>query len=78
MLKANLSPAKAKVLHSWVSSLISLNEHLTATNSNPGGTNKKIDIDNPANLGQESTDAGSVKNLKWRFSDSKTRQLPGG
>ncbi|GAB7330314.1 hypothetical protein MBLNU13_g01953t1 [Cladosporium sp. NU13] len=43
-----------------------------------GGTNKQIDIDNPANLGQEFTDAGSVKNLKWRFSDSKTRQLPGG
>jgi oxalate decarboxylase family bicupin protein len=47
-------------------------------NNNSGGTNKQIDIDNPANLGQESTDAGSVKNLKWRFSDSKTRQLPGG
>ena len=44
----------------------------------PGGTDKAIDIDNPANLGQESTDAGTVKNLKWRFSDSKTRQLPGG
>jgi oxalate decarboxylase len=44
----------------------------------PGGTDKAIDIDNPANLGQESTDAGAVKNLKWRFSDSKTRQLPGG
>ncbi|KAM0689669.1 hypothetical protein Q7P36_010540 [Cladosporium allicinum] len=43
-----------------------------------GGTDKAIDIDNPANLGQESTDAGTVKNLKWRFSDSKTRQLPGG
>jgi oxalate decarboxylase len=51
---------------------------LIITNNNPGGTNKQIDIDNPANLGQESTDAGSVKNLKWRFSDSKTRQLPGG
>ncbi|KAM0715629.1 hypothetical protein Q7P37_009127 [Cladosporium fusiforme] len=43
-----------------------------------GGTDKQIDIDNPANLGQESTDNGAVKNLKWRFSDSKTRQLPGG
>lgn len=51
---------------------------LALTNNNSGGTNKQIDIDNPANLGQESTDAGSVKNLKWRFSDSKTRQLPGG
>ena len=44
----------------------------------PGGTDKAVDIDNPANLGQESTDAGTVKNLKCRFSDSKTRQLPGG
>lgn len=43
-----------------------------------GGTDRDIDIDNPANLGQESTDAGNVKNLKWRFSDSKTRQLAGG
>jgi oxalate decarboxylase len=50
----------------------------TITNHNSGGTDKAIDIDNPANLGQESTDAGAVKNLKWRFSDSKTRQLPGG
>jgi oxalate decarboxylase len=50
----------------------------TKNNSLSGGTNNAIDIDNPANLGQESTDAGNVKNLKWRFSDSKTRQLPGG
>lgn len=48
------------------------------TNDCTGGTDRDIDIDNPSNLGQESTDAGSVKNLKWRFSDSKTRQLPGG
>ena len=54
------------------------NQHLQRLTSNSGGTNKQIDINNPANLGQESTDAGSVKNLKWRFSDSKTRQLPGG
>ncbi|KAI5360359.1 putative rmlC-like cupin domain superfamily, rmlC-like jelly roll protein [Septoria linicola] len=38
-----------------------------------GGTNRGIDIQNPSNLGQESTDAGVVPNLKWRFSDSKTR-----
>jgi oxalate decarboxylase len=50
----------------------------TNNNSLSGGTNDAIDIENPANLGQESTDAGAVKNLKWRFSDSKTRQLPGG
>lgn len=43
-----------------------------------GGTNKPIDIENPSNLGQQSTDNGHVNNLKWRFSDSKTRQLPGG
>ncbi|KAF3004431.1 hypothetical protein E8E13_010454 [Curvularia kusanoi] len=43
-----------------------------------GGTNRQIDIDNPSNLGQQSTDAGTVPNLKWRFSDSKTRIFPGG
>ncbi|USW54963.1 Putative rmlC-like cupin domain superfamily, rmlC-like jelly roll protein [Septoria linicola] len=43
-----------------------------------GGTNRGIDIHNPSNLGQESTDAGVVPNLKWRFSDSKTRLLKGG
>jgi hypothetical protein len=29
-------------------------------------------------LGQQSTDSGTVPNLKWRFSDSKTRIYPGG
>ena len=43
-----------------------------------GGTNRQIDIDNPANLGEESTDNGVVPNLKWRFSDSHTRLLSGG
>ncbi|KAM0333227.1 hypothetical protein ACHAQA_001887 [Verticillium albo-atrum] len=43
-----------------------------------GGTNNQVDIDNPSNLGQESTDGGTVPNLKWRFSDSKTRLLKGG
>ena len=37
-----------------------------------------MDIENPSNLGQQSTDAGTVPNLKWRFSDSKTRIYPGG
>lgn len=37
-----------------------------------------MDIENPSNLGQQSTDAGNVPNLKWRFSDSKTRIYPGG
>ena len=43
-----------------------------------GGTNRQIDIANPDNLGQQSTDAGIVPNLKWRFSDSKTRLFKGG
>ena len=37
-----------------------------------------MDIENPSNLGQQSTDSGTVPNLKWRFSDSKTRIYPGG
>ncbi|KZM24183.1 nutrient reservoir [Ascochyta rabiei] len=37
-----------------------------------------LDVENPSNLGQQSTDAGTVSNLKWRFSDSKTRIYPGG
>ncbi|KAK3053557.1 hypothetical protein LTR09_005301 [Extremus antarcticus] len=43
-----------------------------------GGTNPEVDIANQANLGEESTDNGVVPNLKWRFSDSRTRLLPGG
>ena len=43
-----------------------------------GGTNHQVDLDNKANLGQESTDNGVVPNLKWRFSDSHTRLLDGG
>ncbi|PKY09408.1 Bicupin, oxalate decarboxylase/oxidase [Aspergillus campestris IBT 28561] len=43
-----------------------------------GGTNKPLDLQNPANLGQESTDNGWVPNLKWSFSDSKARIFPGG
>lgn len=35
-------------------------------------------MQNPSNLGAESTDNGIVANLKWRFSDSKTRLLKGG
>lgn len=44
----------------------------------PGGTDPQIDLANPANLGAESTDAGIVANLKWRFSDSRTRLVNGG
>lgn len=43
-----------------------------------GGTNKPLDLQNPDNLGQQSTDAGLVPNLKWSFSDSKTKLFPGG
>ena len=43
-----------------------------------GGTNAALDLQNPANLGGENTDAGTVVNLKWSFSDSKTRLLNGG
>lgn len=43
-----------------------------------GGTNHELDVQNPDNLGQQSTDNGIVPNLKWSFSDSKTRILKGG
>ena len=37
-----------------------------------------MDLQNPNNLGAQSTDNGVVPNLKWSFSDSKTRIFPGG
>lgn len=43
-----------------------------------GGTNKQLDLENPDGLGLQSTDNGVVPNLKWSFSDSKTRLLKGG
>ena len=43
-----------------------------------GGTNRALDRQNPDNLGAQSTDSGLVVNLKWAFSDSKTRLLNGG
>ncbi|KAH7311219.1 RmlC-like cupin domain-containing protein [Stachybotrys elegans] len=43
-----------------------------------GGTNRELDLQNPDNLGRQSTDNGIVPNLKWSFSDSKTRILRGG
>jgi oxalate decarboxylase len=43
-----------------------------------GGTNTQLDLQNPDNLGAESTDAGLVVNLKWSFSDSKTKIFNGG
>ncbi|TKX20351.1 oxalate decarboxylase-like protein 2 [Elsinoe australis] len=43
-----------------------------------GGTNRALDLQNPNGLGQQSTDAGTVPNLKWSFSLSKTKIFPGG
>ncbi|TVY17899.1 putative oxalate decarboxylase [Lachnellula arida] len=42
------------------------------------GTNHQIDLQNPDNLAAESTDNGLVVNLKWSFSDSKTKIFNGG
>ncbi|KND90702.1 Oxalate decarboxylase OxdD [Tolypocladium ophioglossoides CBS 100239] len=47
-------------------------------NHSAGGTNHQLDLQNPDNLGRQSTDNGVVPNLKWSFSDSKTRILKGG
>ena len=44
----------------------------------PGGTNRFIDQQNPDNLGRQPTDHGTVPNMKWRFSDSKTDTHYGG
>ena len=43
-----------------------------------GGTDHQIDLQNPDNLGEESTDAGLITNLKWSFSNSKTKIYNGG
>ncbi|KAI9036180.1 Bicupin [Aspergillus affinis] len=43
-----------------------------------GGTNEPLDLQNPDNLGRSSTDNGFVPNLKWSFSDSKTKIFNGG
>lgn len=43
-----------------------------------GGTNQPLDVQNPANLGEQATDNGVVPNLKWSFSQSKTRLANGG
>lgn len=43
-----------------------------------GGSNRPLDLQNPSNLGQQSTDNGVVPNLKWSFSLSKTRITDGG
>jgi hypothetical protein len=54
---------------------------MSIENSNPtrqGGTNHELDLQNPDNLGRQSTENGIVPNLKWSFSDFKTRILRGG
>ncbi len=44
-----------------------------------GGTNAAVDAQNPDNLGEvPSRDGGTVPNLKWSFSDSKTKLFHGG
>jgi oxalate decarboxylase len=42
-----------------------------------GGTSGQLNVQNPYNLGAQSTDSGTVLNLKWRFSDSKTKIFDG-
>ncbi|EKD11979.1 oxalate decarboxylase oxdD [Drepanopeziza brunnea f. sp. 'multigermtubi' MB_m1] len=49
------------------------NRHATG-----GGTNRQINLQNLENLGAQSTDSGTVPNLKWSFSDSKTKIFNGG
>lgn len=44
----------------------------------PGGTNAQLDLQSPDNLARQSTDAGTVPNLKWSFSDSKAKIFNGG
>lgn len=48
------------------------------TNTHPGGTNHALDLQNPDNLGRQSTDGGRVKSLKWSFSEGKTNIYNGG
>ncbi|KFX98733.1 hypothetical protein V497_00203 [Pseudogymnoascus sp. VKM F-4516 (FW-969)] len=43
-----------------------------------GGTNHALDLQNPDNLGRQSTDGGRVKSLKWSFSEGKTNIYNGG
>ncbi|KAI9050283.1 hypothetical protein LZ554_005451 [Drepanopeziza brunnea f. sp. 'monogermtubi'] len=38
----------------------------------------QINLQNPDNLGAQSTDSGTVPNLEWSFSDSQTKIFNGG
>ena len=74
--KASQSTMPMEEAHPYSVSILMLG--IISSLISAGGTNRGVDIQNPSNLGQESTDAGIVPNLKWRFSDSKTRLLKGG
>ncbi|GIZ48307.1 hypothetical protein CKM354_001137400 [Cercospora kikuchii] len=43
-----------------------------------GGTNEALDLQNPNNLGAPNRDAGNVVNLKFSFSNARTRTYNGG
>lgn len=69
--------ARARVHPSWVNRDSIHCQKIKRLNC-VGGTNHQIDLANPSNLGEQGTDSGVVPNLKWRFSDSKTKIFPGG
>lgn len=50
----------------------------TSTDKFKGGTNHQLDLQQTDNLGTQSTDNGVVPNLRWRFSDARTRIFNGG
>ena len=73
--KGNGAPISGKPSPPSLPPTPSLDPHL---GYDAGGTNQQLDLQNPDNLGAQSTDNGVVPNLKWSFSDSKTRLFPGG
>lgn len=72
--KGNGAPISGKLSSSHIKSKY----HDSHPGCNVGGTNQQQDLQNPGNLGAQSTDSGVVPNLKWSFSDSKTRLFPEG
>ena len=48
------------------------------TDHPPGNINQYTGSGGSSVLTKEPTDSGTVHNLKWRFSDSSIRRLPGG
>lgn len=69
---------KERVAPFWVSVLQFPHTLQHITDSRTGGTNHQIDLQNPDNLAAQSTDSGTVPNLKWSFSDSKAKIFNGG